>query len=123
MATVASDSDDEDKMDSTKRGDMSTTFKPYAGGSKRLSSEGFGSLPTDIKTKSAFTGLRDGAEGRGGNRIKRMDESDDESDEDRPRKKAGQTLEKEVPKAEPSTLAFTNDAISLEQVSLFGFAR
>lgn len=124
VATVVSDSEDEGETTKHAKGgsgDLSTTFKPYAGGgAKRLSIEGFGSLPTDIKSKTAFTGLRDPGEIGDRHRAKRMEGSDDDNDdseEERPRKKAGQVLEKEAPKPEPSTLAFTNDAISLEQVS------
>ena len=110
---LTSDSNSDDDGMKPKFGEISATFKPYDGGSKRLSTGGglLSSLPTDMKSKTTFTGLRES-----GSRPARMDDSDADSDDDLPSKRANDEPADDG-EAKPDTLAFTNDAISLEQVS------
>jgi hypothetical protein len=111
--SLTSDSgSDEDGM-KPKAGEISATFKPYDGGAKRLSTGGglLSSLPTDMKSKTTFTGLRES-----GSKPARMVDSDADSDDDSPSKRANDTPADDG-EAKPDTLAFTNDAISLEQGS------
>lgn len=114
--------DDEDEMDSGSdaepvvkspvSADLMASFKPYDGGAKKLSDGGglLASLSTDSKSSSAFSGLREGV------KIRKRGGSDDEDDSDDDRKKANMAPADDG-EEKPDTLAFTNDAISLEQVS------
>jgi hypothetical protein len=109
---ITSDSDSDESK--PKVGEISATFKPYDGGAKRLSTGGgmLSSLPTDIKSNTTFTGMRDSP-----SKPRRpMDDSDADSDDDLPTKRAND-VSADDGEAKPDTLAFTNDAISLEQVS------
>jgi hypothetical protein len=109
---LTSDSDSDDAK--PKVGDISATFKPYDGGAKRLSTgDGLlSSLPTDLKSKTVFTGMRDSPS----KPRKAIDsDADSDDDDDLPSKRAND-VSADDGEAKPDTLAFTNDAISLEQV-------
>lgn len=109
--SLASDSEDDGMK--PKAGEISATFKPYDGGSERLSTGGglTSSFTPDMKSKTTFTGMRES-----GSRPSRIVDSDADSDDDLPSKRANEE-EADDGQAKPDTLAFTNDAISLEQVS------
>jgi hypothetical protein len=111
---LTSDSDSDEVK--PKIGDISATFKPYDGGAKRLSTgDGLlSSLPTDLKSKTVFTGMRDSP-----SKPRKVVDSDADSDDDDdlPSKRAND-VSADDGEAKPDTLAFTNDAISLEQVWL-----
>jgi len=109
---LTSDSDSDDAK--PKVAEISATFKPYDGGAKRLSTgDGLlSSLPTDLKNKTVFTGMRDSP-----SRPRKAIDSDADSDDDDLPSKRANDVSADDGEAKPDTLAFTNDAISLEQVS------